>query len=343
MFISIFRGSPHLASVYCQSRHVSCALDTSVHEECMLKKEEVKISSMKIFKSLFRKRKFKVQILSRVKIQHQACLKIISLIISFISVCSVIPLLWVAGSQPVTGADNCPLDTSETLVSNTLPTWWCDNPGQHPGWGWGSQPYLHTIVISSLMGDINNLDDLDDLVLVVGRTGSQAPSISILGDGVVLGGLGGFGRVPTSIITMDSVWVVIGGLGGLGHALISLIGGSNSPMPSPVGGILDTPIVTFHSRIPEDLSLRISSTNTGLTVSAGCPGLRVYVDQSAPWSHSEILYHDELSTEVVTDRLLAHELTCLIQIEMFIFDHAMLFLLCQVQIRHHLERKQVKR
>ena len=42
MLISIFRGSPHLASVYTKPQHVSCAIDTCVHENSMQKKEEEK-------------------------------------------------------------------------------------------------------------------------------------------------------------------------------------------------------------------------------------------------------------------------------------------------------------
>ena len=89
-----------------------------------------------------------------------------------------------------------------------------------------------------------------------------------------------------------------------------------------------------------DLSVWISGATTSLAVSARCPGLRVNVEHSALRSHSEILHHDELSTEVVIDRLFVHELTCLKQIEMFISYHAMLFLICQVQLRQ--DQEQVK-
>ena len=329
MLISIFRGSPHLASVYCQSRHVCCALDTSVHEECMLKKEEMKNSKTNIFKSLFRKRKFKVRKrkLSNVNNPHQALLKIISSIVSLkLLVCLVILLLGGAGSQPVAGADNCPLDTPETLISDTPPSWRCENPCQHPGWGWGSQPYLHTINL--LIGDI------DDLVLVVVRTRSQSPYVSICGDDdVVIGGLGGCGHVPT-INATDSLWVIIGGLGGLGHAPTSLIGDSNSPMPSPVGGILDTPIVTFLSRIPVDLSLWINDYDL-VTLSTWSTGLRVNADSAAVRTNPNWFNHSDkrhaLDLTDVIDKLFGYQLISLLSPITTIYHFLCLFLPSQVK------------
>ena len=53
----------------------------------------------------------------------------------------------------------------------------------------------------------------------------------------------------------------------------------------------------------------------------------MYVDQSAPLSHSHILHHDKLKTEVVIYSLLMNELTCFLQIYMFILYHAVLFLI----------------
>ena len=86
------------------------------------------------------------------------------------------------------------------------------------------------------------------------------------------------------------------GLGSLGYAHTTVLtlrftGDSKSPMPPPVGGILDTPIVTFHSRIPEDLSLRIdgpwcSRDDTFLTLGTGGPGSRLQVDKAPLGTYS---------------------------------------------------------
>ena len=334
MFYSNFRGSPHLARVYTKPQHVSCAIDTCVHENSMQKKEEEKISSMNVFKSLFRKHEFKIHFNYKKAIKIDVSFKIKIISGNCLTKSLVILSLRAAGSQPVMGADNCPPDTSETSVSNTPPRGRHGNPSQHPGWGWGSQPCLHTIIYL-LIGDIDDLNDLNDLVVVLAvlRTGSQSPYISIGGDVSVLGGLGGFGHAP-AIITIISVCRVIGGLGGFGHAPISLIGDSNSPMPSPVGGILDTPIVTFLSRIPVDLSLWINDYDL-VTLSTWSTGLRVNADSAAVRTNPNWFNHSDkrhaLDLTDVIDKLFGYQLISLLSPITTIYHFLSLFLPSQVK------------
>ena len=359
MLFYCFRGSPiRPARVYCKSRPVCCALALCDHISCMLKKENKEKFSLKKED----KEPFLIKIrttsnlvqnfipkIEKVKVakfgnfgsklikfgkclgtnertnsqsmsvnSHDNINGIISLNRSesnwsispvFIRLLSVL-----TRSEIISRTNDSPSDTSLTAQSDTPPSAGTRESQQHPRWG--SQPRLrwgHTSLAISLP---------------LCSSTSHALNTS-------------FPLVPECLGISNCSWGYISA----GSALmvsVTYSGDSNSPMPSPVGGILDTPIVTFLSRIPEDLSLWISSATTSLAVSARRPGLRVDVEHSALWSHSEIFHHDELSTEVVIDRLFVHELTCLKQIEMFISYHAMLFLICQVQLRHNQERRQVK-
>ena len=366
MLICGFRGSPiKLAKVYCKSQHVSCALVQCDHVRiCMHKNEINKIEEEEFYLKIEtrsrsclsqnfipKKENNKIEKFGKSKsklIKFGKCLRtnertnsqavsvnshdviygIISLNRSIsnwsVSLVLIRLLVVLTRSESVSGTDNGPSDTLLTSQSDAPPCARTRESQQHLRWG--SQPCLWCDLLCLTTGLLTGL--------LTGLGCLGIPIICSWAD-IACVGLGCFGSAHSNI---PISWVA--------HTTVLLdtaySGDSNSPMPSLVGGILDTPIVTFHSRILKVLSLRISSYNTGLAVSAGSPGLRVYVDHSAPRSHSEIFNHDELSTEVVIDRLLAHELTCPIQIEMAISYHAVLFLICQVQIRHQQERKEVK-
>ena len=351
MLFYCFRGSPiKLARVYCKSQHVCCALVPCDHKGiCMHKKENKEKFLFKIRSTSSLVQNFipkiekgkvaKFRNLGSKLIKFGKCLGtnertnshsvsvnshdningIISLNRSesnwsispvFIGLLSVL-----TRSEMISRTNDSPFDTSLTAQSDTPPSAGTRESQHHPRWG--SQPRLRWGHISLAIG------------LSLGYTACLTLTTSLP-----------LGQECLGISNYSWVGYISSGSALLLYVTYS--GDSNLPMPSPVGGILDTPIVTSLSRIPEDLSLWITSAATSLAISARCPGLRADVEHSALRSHSEILHHDELSTEVVIDRLLAHELTCLKQIEMFIFYHAVLFLICQVQLRQDQERRKVK-
>ena len=208
-----------------------------------------------------------------------------------------------------------------------------------------------------------------------GRAGTSLAN-TLLIELQVLVGLGGYGHAHTynPLVIEQNVFVGLGGLshahtyfpliseqnvfvglGSFGYAhttiltlTISVIGDSNSPRQSPVGGILDTPIVTFHSRIPEDLSLRIDKTwcsrdDTFLTLSAGCSGPRLQIYEAPLGTNSDmlgLLSHDWRRVKtLVIDKLI---LTKLMSPMWFKYPFLSLFLHIQVKLGSENKRNFVK-
>ena len=202
---------------------------------------------------------------------------------------------------------------------------------------------LNWLDTSSRLGSSLAITLLLELCALVGLGGlgrAHSYNSSLIEQNVFVG-LGGFGRAHNyTPVLIEQLFV---GLGSLGYAHTSVLtlrftGDSNSPMPSPVGGILDTPIVTFHSRIPEDLSLRIDDTlysrdDTFLTLSARCPGPRLQIDEAPFWTNSNwlrFLSHGRRRVKTpVIDKLI---LTKLLTPMWFKYPFLSLFLHIQVKL-----------
>ena len=295
MLISNFRGSPTiLAIVYCESRYVSRALDECDHiNACMQKKETAKL---KIFIPKILEDNFENFILKDNLKMNEASISFddsrsvtlnekikqslnpLSLSMSNLSVSqsglirSIRPR-----SESLASTDNCPHNAPLTSLTPASPGAWDRESGQHERYTPHTNFPTHSF--------FNNLGDVFIFLIL--------PDINELN--IVIDG----GEVTQFTQLMFVICLAI-------LAVISaLIGDSNSPMPPPVGGILDTPIVTFLSRTPVDLSLWIDF-NVYLCTLASSIAIRArsaggLLHQHAPPTRpdSNLLNHDKLTREVI--------------------------------------------
>ena len=188
-----------------------------------------------------------------------------------------------ARSESVLSADNCPINTPLTSPV-TPPCLGIGESSQHQGWG---TPYpCHTdlglleatLSHSLLCRDVASVGIHSEFPIIGPRHSHTHPINNVL----------------ANVDPLDIKGVIN-----------TLIGDSNSPMPSPVGGILDTPIVTFLSRIPVDLSLWINinvnlcTLASSIAIRARCAGglLQQHTPPSRPDSNP--LNHDKLPGEVI--------------------------------------------
>ena len=203
-----------------------------------------------------------------------------------------------ARSESLTSAYNCPHNAAMTSLTPAPPCAWDRESCQH------ERHRSHSDFLSTT------------ILLVSGEIGVLF-----------------FNMILTDI---DELYVVIGMVTNLAcMAVISaLIGDSNSPMPPPVGGILDTPIATFLSRIPVALSLWINhhlcTLACSLTIRAGCAGGLLHQNQPPPRPDSNPLNHDKLSREVIDIVFVNQLITSLTPRMLISFSDLFIYLLIQV-------------
>ena len=233
-----------------------------------------------------------------------------------------------ARSESVLSADNCPINTP--LTSPVTPP--CPGIGessQHQGWG--TPCPCHTdlglaeaaILHSLLCRDVASVGIHSEFPNI-GYRHSHTHSIN---------------HVLANVDPLDIKGVIN-----------TLIGDSNSPMPSPVGGILDTPCATFRSRIPVGLSLWIvyniehmltelnglSGLSDLILLSARGPRHWVNLESAAPGADSKLLrllspHHGERQEQIdVIDTLFVIELICLLTPLPLIYHFPSLKIICQV-------------
>ena len=231
--------------------------------------------------------------------------------------------LMAAWSKSILSADNCPINTPLT-PSLTSPSPGIGESSQHQGQG---TPCLyHTSLLevtwshSLLSRDVASVGIHSEFPIIGPRHSHTHP----------------INYIFTNVDPFD-IEVVKG---------VTLIGDSNSPMPPPVGGILDTPCATFHSRIPVDLSLWIVNHESmfielngrGLIIllSARSPRYWVNLERATAGTYSKLLrflfpHHGERQEQIdVIDTLFVIELICLLTPLPLIYHFLLLKITCQV-------------
>ena len=213
-------------------------------------------------------------------------------------ICSIAPR-----SESLTSTDNCPHNAALTSLTPASPGARDRESGQHE---------RQAPPINLLLNDLGNmfvltLPDINELYLVIDKGGAA---------------------LCTQLMLVIGVAIL---------AVISaLIGDSNSPMPPPVGGILDTPIVTFLSRIPVDLSLWIDinvnlcTLASSIAIRARCAGglLQQHAPPSRPDSNP--LNHDKLPGEVIDIVFVNQLITSLTPLMLISCSDLFIFKLIQV-------------